>query len=93
MSYDQDVHQLTDFRSWLKGFSKLLKIPVVAGEILIPPALGDGYVLAANINTDISYVVMDFSLKDDLVLLRKKSALYGLSLFQPDNRQRFLRDP
>ena len=75
------AYQLKDFRSWLKGFSKLLKIPVIAGQIQIPPATGEGYILAANINTDISYVVMNFSLHDDLVFLRKKSALYGLSLF------------
>jgi len=75
------VYQLRDFRSWLKGFSKVLKLPVVAGKIQIPHPIGDGYVLAANINTDISYAVMDFSLNADLVLLRKKSSLYGLSLF------------
>jgi AraC-like DNA-binding protein len=75
------AYQLKDFRSWLRGFSKVLKVPVQHGEIMIPPSLGEGYILAANINTDISFIVMDFSLKDDLVLLRKKSALYGLSLF------------
>jgi len=75
------VYQLRDFRSWLKGFSRVLKLPVVAGKIQIPRPIGDGYVLAANINTDISYAVMDFSLNSDLVFLRKKSSLYGLSLF------------
>ncbi|HEY4208987.1 MAG TPA: helix-turn-helix transcriptional regulator [Puia sp.] len=75
------VYQLKDFRSWLKGFSKMLKLPVTAGKIQIPYPIGDGYVMAANINSDISYVIMNFSLKDDLVFLRKKSSLYGLSLF------------
>ena len=75
------AYQLKDFRSWLKGFSKLLKLPVVAGTIQIPPSIGNGYIFAANINADISYVVMNFSLNDDLVFLRKKSSLYGLSLF------------
>ena len=75
------AYQLKDFRSWLKGFSKLLKLPVVAGAIQIPDSIGNGYLQAANINSDISYVVMNFSLNDDLVFLRKKSSLYGLSLF------------
>ncbi|HTI07266.1 MAG TPA: helix-turn-helix transcriptional regulator [Puia sp.] len=75
------AYQLKDFRSWLKGFSKILKLPVIAGTIQIPPPIGNGYIFAANINADISYVVMNFSLNDDLVFLRKKSSLYGLSLF------------
>jgi len=75
------AYQLKDFRSWLKGFGKLLKLPVTAGTLQIPPPIGSGYIHAVNINADISYVVMNFSLNDDLVLLRKKSSLYGLSLF------------
>jgi AraC-like DNA-binding protein len=75
------VYQLKDFRTWLNGFARLLKLKVEAGRILIPTSLGDGYLLASNINSDISYVVMNFSLNDDLVFLRKKSSLYGLSLF------------
>ena len=75
------AYQLKDFRSWLKGFSKVLNLPVIAGKIQVPAAIGDGYLLSANINSDISYVVMNFSLKDDLVYLRKKSTNYGLSLF------------
>ncbi len=75
------VYQLRDFRNWLKGFSRILKLPVVAGRIEIPRNMGDGYIMASNINSDISYVIMNFSLHDDLVFLRKKSSLYGLSLF------------
>ena len=74
-------YQLKDFRNWLKGFSTLLNVPVTGRRIDIPSSLGEGYLLAANINSDISYVVMDFSLREDLVLLRKKSIPYGLSLF------------
>ena len=75
------AYQLKDFRGWLKGFSKILKLPVVAGTIQVPPSMGNGTIFAANINSDISYVVMNFALNDDLVFLRKKSSLYGLSLF------------
>jgi AraC-like DNA-binding protein len=75
------TYHLTDFRGWLKGFSKALDLPVMAGKIQILPAVGEGYILAANINPDISYIVMNFSLKNDLIFARKKSANYGLSLF------------
>jgi AraC-like DNA-binding protein len=75
------AYQLKDFRHWLKGFSKLLNVPVTGGRIDVPSPLGEGYILAANINSGISYVIMDFFLEEDLVLLRKKSAAYGLSLF------------
>ena len=74
-------YQLKDFRSWLKGFSTLLNIPVIAGRIDIPPAMGEGYLLAANINPGISFVIMDFSLCEDLIFLRRKSTAPGLSLF------------
>jgi AraC-like DNA-binding protein len=73
--------QLTDFRTWLRGFSKVLKLPVEAGKIVIPANLGEGYIYASNINADISFVIMNFSLKEDLVLFRKKSSVYGLSLY------------
>ena len=75
------AYQLKDFRTWLHGFAKALKLKVEAGQLLIPTSMGDGYLLASNINADISYVVMNFSLNEDLVLLRRKSSLYGLSLF------------
>jgi AraC-like DNA-binding protein len=75
------TYHLNDFRSWLKGFSKTLNLAVQAGKIQLPPATGKGYLLAANINPDISYIVMNFSLKDDLIFSRKKSTEYGLSLF------------
>lgn len=75
------TYQLKDFRSWLKGFSRALGLPVVAGSIHIPPSMGEGTILAANINADISYTIMNFTLQHELVLSRKKTADYGLSLF------------
>lgn len=73
--------QLTDFRTWLRGFSRVLKQPVEAGKIVIPANMGEGYIFASNINADISFVIMDFSLKDELTLIRKKSSMFGLSLY------------
>jgi AraC-like DNA-binding protein len=73
--------QLKDFRNWLNGFGRLLQAPVIDGRIDIPPNLGEGWLFASNIRSGISYVVMNFSLKEDLVLQRKKSTPIGLSLF------------
>ncbi|HXB92453.1 MAG TPA: helix-turn-helix transcriptional regulator [Puia sp.] len=73
--------QLKDFRNWLNGFGRLLGAPVIDGRIDIPPNLGEGWLFASNIRSGISYVVMNFSLKEDLVLQRKISTPVGLSLF------------
>jgi AraC-like DNA-binding protein len=74
------TYPLKDYRTWLKGFARLLELHVVEKKMQIPPHAGDGYIYAAAINQDISYVIMDLSLKDDLILYRKKSSDYGLSL-------------
>jgi len=73
--------QLKNYRGWLLGFAKVLNLEATEGKVIIPPRMGKGYILAANINRDISFVVMDFTLRDDLVFFRKKSYFFGLSLF------------
>ena len=78
------TYPLKDYRTWLKGFARVLNLRVVEKKLQFPPHLGDGYIYASSINQDISYVILNFSLKDDLVLFRKKCFDYGLSLaFQP----------
>jgi AraC-like DNA-binding protein len=42
--------------------------------------MGSGHIYASNISSDISYVILDFRLKDDLTLFRKKTSAYGLAL-------------
>ena len=74
------AYPLKDYRIWLKGFARLLNLRVVEKRLEIPPHLGEGYAYASSINQDISYVILDFSLKDDLVLFRKKNIDYALSL-------------
>jgi AraC-like DNA-binding protein len=73
-------YHLKNYRTWLKGFGSLLKIPVTERKLVIPTETGSGYLFASNISTDISYVIMDFLLNDDLIFFRKKSANYGLIL-------------
>jgi AraC-like DNA-binding protein len=73
-------YPLKDYRRWLKGFARVLNVKVINKKMVAPSQLGEGYVYAAFINPDISYFVLDLSLKDDLVFMRKKSASFGLSL-------------
>src|ERR1700748_3187001 len=75
------AYQLNDFRQWLHGFSKVLNVPVKEGKISIPSFLGEGYLLTSSIDAGISFVVMNFSLNDDLVLFREGAASGGFSLF------------
>jgi AraC-like DNA-binding protein len=74
------AYTLNDYRAWLKGFARLLKLRVIEKKMQIPPQLGDGYIFAATINPDISYIILNFSLNDDMVFFRKKSQDYGLNL-------------
>jgi AraC-like DNA-binding protein len=72
--------ELHDFRRWISGFSKLLYIPATGGRLSIPQHLGTGYIRTGHLCNGISYIVMDFSLRDDLVLTQQ-SAAPGFSLF------------
>jgi AraC-like DNA-binding protein len=74
-------YYLKDFRSWLQGFSSVLRLPLSGGRIDIPSSMGEGYLRATNINSGISFVIMDFSLIDDLVLVRNKTTDGGFCLF------------
>lgn len=74
------TYHLKNYRSWLKGFGNLLGIPVTERKLELTPEIGSGYLFASNISSDISYVIMNFSLNDDLIFFRKKSANYGLIL-------------
>ncbi len=73
--------QLNDFRQWLSDFSNLLDLPVKGGKMVFPPALGEGFIHAVHDPRGFSYTIMDFTLKDDLVLFRQESADAGLCLF------------
>ncbi|HTS43923.1 MAG TPA: helix-turn-helix transcriptional regulator [Puia sp.] len=73
------AYHFTDYRTWLTGFAKLLSLRVNKKVLQIPPYLGEGYIYASAISEDISFGILNFSLKDDLVFIRKKSD-YGISL-------------
>jgi len=72
--------QLTNYRSVLKEFARLFNLEVKKKKVVIPPHMGHGYVYASNISKDISYIVINSVMKHDLMLVRKKTAAFGLSL-------------
>ena len=74
-------YQLHDFRHWLHDLADRLGQPLISGRLQLPPYLGEGYIRAGHIPAGVSYVIMDFSLKNDLVLTRLPSDECGLSLF------------
>jgi AraC-like DNA-binding protein len=74
------TYPLRDYRSWLKGLGKYLNVPVIEKKLQLPEELGNGYIYASTISQEISFVILNFVLHDDLILLRKKSAEYGLNL-------------
>jgi AraC-like DNA-binding protein len=77
-------YQLHDFRHWLTDFSNLLHIPVKGSVLEFPAHLGEGTIHAAHLPSGFSYVIINFTLKDDLVLFRKESNHKGLCLlFSP----------
>ena len=72
--------RLKDYRTILKGFAKAFHLKIEKKKLTFPDYMGQGHVYASNISPDISYVILDFKLKDDLVLARKKTSDYGLAL-------------
>ncbi|GGA90885.1 helix-turn-helix domain-containing protein [Puia dinghuensis] len=75
------AYQLHDFRHWLTDLSTLLNLPIKGGTMEFPSAMGEGIIRAASLPSGFSYVVMNFSLKDDLVFFNRESSPRGLCLF------------
>jgi AraC-like DNA-binding protein len=74
-------YHLHDFRHWLTDLANLLGQPLSIGRLEFPPSLGEGYIRAGHLPAGLSYVIMDFSLNDELVLSRLGSSPAGLCLF------------
>jgi len=77
-------YQLHDFRHWLTDFSDLVRLPAKGGLLGFPGHIGTGTIRAAQLPVGFSYLIMNCSLKDDLVLFRRESGERGLCLsFSP----------
>ncbi len=63
--------QLENFEKWLDGLALQLNTAVKGNTLTIPAQLGEGTLLARNINPHFSYAVMNFKLNTDLELHRE----------------------
>lgn len=76
--------QLNNYRCWLSDLSNLLDLQLKGGRLDIPAGAGEGFIHAVHVPDGYSFVIMDFSLNDDLAFLRYASPTPGLSLiFNP----------
>jgi AraC-like DNA-binding protein len=63
--------QLENFEQWLAGFAAKLETPLHDRILSIPSSLGEGIMLARNVNPHFSYAVMNFRLTGDLEMHRE----------------------
>jgi len=66
--------QLENFETWLAGLADRLNVPVNDRVLTVPDHLGNGNILAQNINPHLSYAVMNFKLDSDLEFHRETGA-------------------
>lgn len=73
---------LRDYEQLLKDFSAYIHVRQDNENYLeMPHSIGKGYVYAKNISPDISFVVMNFHLHDDLCLSRLSGGNNGYNIF------------
>ena len=60
--------QLENFENWMAGLATRLNTAVTKNTLTIPAHLGSGSIVAHNVNSQLSYAVMNFKLNVDLEL-------------------------
>jgi AraC-like DNA-binding protein len=63
--------QLENFEKWMAGLAARLNTTVTNNTLTIPAHLGSGSIIAHNVNSQLSYAVMNFKLNVDLELQRE----------------------
>jgi AraC-like DNA-binding protein len=63
--------QLENFEKWMAGLAARLNTAVTNNTLTIPAHLGSGSIVAHNINSQLSYAVMNFKLNVDLEFQRE----------------------
>src|ERR1700743_2595277 len=63
--------QLENFEKWLNDFALQLNTTVSDRILTVPSGLGEGIILARNVNPHFSYAVMNFRLNSDLEMHRE----------------------
>src|ERR1700743_2189373 len=72
--------QLQDLENWLARFAHRLDVAIDDRILTIPSQLGDGIILARNVNPHFSYAIMNFKLNGDLEM-RRESGSRGFLIF------------
>jgi AraC-like DNA-binding protein len=62
--------QLEDFENWLAGFATKLGADFNDRILTLPSHLGEGIIMARNVNAHFSYAIMNFKLTSDLEMRR-----------------------
>lgn len=63
--------QLENLEKWLAGFATRLDATLNDRMLSMPPRLGEGTILARNVNPHFSYAIMNFKLNGDLEMRRE----------------------
>ena len=63
--------QLENFEKWMAGLAPRINSVVTNNTLTIPAHLGSGNIVAHNVNSQLSYAVMNFKLNSDLELQRE----------------------
>jgi AraC-like DNA-binding protein len=74
--------QLENFEDWLAGFAEKLGASINDRVLTFPSSLGEGVILARNVNPHFSYAIMNFKLTGDLEWRREsgtRSFLIGFN--------------
>jgi AraC-like DNA-binding protein len=66
--------QLENFEKWLAGFATKLDATPSDHVLTFPSQLGDGTILARNVNPHFSYAIMNFKLNSDLEMRRESGS-------------------
>jgi AraC-like DNA-binding protein len=80
--------QLENFEKWLSGFATRLDAPINDRILNIPSRLGEGIILARNINPHFSYAIMNFKLNSDLEMHRETGSKGFIISFNQVEAQR-----
>ena len=66
--------QLENFENWLAGFATKLDATLHDRTLTFPSRLGEGIILARNVNPHFSYAIMNFRLNSDLEMHRESGS-------------------
>lgn len=80
--------QLEDFEKWLAGFASKLDASLNDRILAIPAQLGEGIIMARNVNPHFSFAIMNFKLTSDLEMRRDSGAKGFLITFNQVEAQK-----